>query len=133
MPKLTKDSLVKRFSCPHCGKSIRTRQGLSGHIQFKHAKGLGSPDIGVDYIVEKGNSYETVGKLAGVSLSEIHAKQNILVKWLDVKHFNDFLGMKVNSKDFKDYVIARLACRHEVEGLKIELTEAFRKLLEQHG
>ena len=36
MPKLSQDSLKKRFSCQYCDKSFRTRQGLSGHIQFKH-------------------------------------------------------------------------------------------------
>ena len=36
MPKLSKQTLEKRFSCSHCGQTFRTRQGLSGHIQFKH-------------------------------------------------------------------------------------------------
>lgn len=33
---LHKDPLNKNFPCKKCGKLFRTRQGLSGHIQFKH-------------------------------------------------------------------------------------------------
>jgi len=36
MPKLSDEALEKRFQCDYCGDTFRTRQGLSGHIQFKH-------------------------------------------------------------------------------------------------
>lgn len=46
MPKLKEDSLKKRFTCQYCGKSFPTRQGLSGHIQFKHQKKwIKEPDL----------------------------------------------------------------------------------------
>ncbi|MDP2719281.1 MAG: hypothetical protein Q8P44_05575, partial [Dehalococcoidia bacterium] len=36
MPKLSQATLEKRFQCGYCAKTLRSRQGLSGHIQFKH-------------------------------------------------------------------------------------------------
>jgi hypothetical protein len=72
-----------------------------------------------------------VGKAAGLSKYEIQAKIIILSGWLNAKAFVEFMGLKVNSSDFKNYVISGLACHKEMEGLRTELTEIIRKLLEQ--
>jgi len=115
MPKLSNSSLEKRFTCSHCGKSFRTRQGLSGHIQFKHPEGQELVYTSLDYIVSRGKLYEAIAKPAGVSMSEIRAKQHILNRLMDVKNFCEFVGFKVQPQDLKNYVIMRLAHLHSQE------------------
>jgi len=127
VPKLSKNSLEKRFACQHCGKSCRTRQGLSGHIQFKHGAGKESPQINHSYVLSKGKYWEKVGKAAGLPMSEIRAKQHIMVEWFDVQAFCNFFKIKLSNSDFKNYLIASLAHMHASEHLKEQLINSLKQ------
>ena len=120
MPKLSEDSLSKRFQCQYCGQFCRTRQGLSGHIQFKH--GVGEESSGEEssvpdahFVLSEGFRYKRVGLTAGMPMSQIAANQRALGGWVKVKGFCEFLGVKLTPQDFKNYIILRLACMHENE------------------
>lgn len=118
MPKLSEEALAKRFNCPHCGESVRTRQGLSGHIQFKHSKGPNLISMGVSDWVGKIKRYRDLQKAVGASDSDIQSDTRILRDWFKVKHFLENWGQKVNNEDFKNYAIASLSYHYEIEGLK---------------
>lgn len=115
MPKLSKNYLEKRFACQYCGNSFRTRQGLCGHIQFKHDGGKKSSQTDFGYLLSKGKHYELVGSAAGLPMSQIKARQRILAKWLQVQGFCDFLQIKLSPQDFKNYIIMSLAQQHGKE------------------
>lgn len=109
MPKLTKDSLEKRFLCQYCGESFRTRQGLSGHIQWKHKDkhatylDLTIPDAGDLMLMKAG--YEQFG----LSDSKLKAILDSILWWDVVKAFCKLSKIKLNQQDLKNYVIASLA------------------------
>lgn len=113
MPKLTKDSLEKRFICQHCGDSFRTRQGLSGHIQFKH--GIAGQKKGkkeVEFMLTKNDILKKLGLWkAGLEPSEFEyeAVLDMFLWWLHVDFlFKDF-GLELNEQDLHNYVITSLA------------------------
>ena len=109
MPKLNKDSLAKMFTCNYCGKLFRTRQGLSGHIQFKHGTGKKSVQVDSKYILSMAHKYEEVNSFTGMPLPKIKARQEILVNWLEVEYFCSFLGITLSPQDFKNYIIVSMA------------------------
>jgi hypothetical protein len=115
MPKLSKNLLEKRFSCHHCGKSFRTRQGLSGHIQFKHDGGKKSSPIDFSYVISAVKRWEMLVLSAGMPMAQIKARQDILTNWLDVKDFCKFLHLELNQQDFKNFIIVSLACQNSEE------------------
>jgi len=47
------DPLTKGFICNYCGKAFRTRQGLSGHIQWKHGAKQKLEQIDAVYILSE--------------------------------------------------------------------------------
>ncbi len=112
MPKLSKDSLEKRFICQYCGKSFRTRQGLSGHIQFRHGNGQKSSEIDASEVLSKGLEIKLWGEIRNLPSSAIKARQRILVDWLEDQALCNFLQIKLNPQDFKTYYITRLAKIH---------------------
>jgi len=106
MPKLTKNSLEKRFHCPHCEKTFRGRQGLSGHIQFKHAinssqtfsdksKKLKERSDSWQHIVEQINLPDDIGKLG----------EEIFQRWMDLLIYFDSISIELNDNDFKNFFI----------------------------
>ena len=115
MPKLSNKSLEKRFTCQYCDDSFRTRQGLSGHIQWKHQAGKKSSKMDLADIVSTGISYQTMGTLAGLPQSQIKANLRILAKWVEVEGFCDYLKIKLSPQDFKNYIIVSMAQQHAVE------------------
>jgi len=104
-----KDPLGKKFVCQHCGKAFRTRQGLSGHIQWKHGGKQKLKQIDDVYIMSKTGSVGVWGAVWGLSGSAIKARQKIMIEWLEVQALCDFLHINLNVQDFKYYLIARLA------------------------
>ena len=115
MPKLSKNSLEKRFACQHCGKSLRTRQGLSGHIQFKHGDGQKSLEVDGSTVPSKVKEIAMFGAAWKLPSSGVKARQIILANWLEVQALCKFLNIKLSPQDFKNYFIVRLAQIHDKE------------------
>jgi hypothetical protein len=109
MPKLSGDSLKKMFVCQYCGKPFRTRQGLSGHIQWKHSAGTVSQYEDVSYLTAKANEWEKYGELMSISVEKTLAQQNILINWFEVSMLCKQLGIKLGNTDFKNYLVTALA------------------------
>ena len=105
MPKLSQDSLEKRFTCVHCGATLRTRQGLSGHLQFKHATGREASQADFEFILSKINDLTLLAS-AGMSAKEVRNRQLILARWVQLGLFCESLGINLDSKDFKNYIVA---------------------------
>ena len=130
MPKLSHDSLKKRFPCIYCAQTFRTRQGLSGHIQFKHlappsnvyqAQWLG-PDVGGNVSQENHPGEKLNVKyfssrlvaLAGWRItcqlpqSTIEAIGALMLNWRHVEHFCTELDIELTNQDFKTYLLSGL-------------------------
>jgi len=101
--------LTKKFICNYCGKAFRTRQGLSGHIQWKHGAKQKPKQIDDEHIFSEVTRVALWGGAWGLSESAIEARQKILLDWLEVGALCDFLHIDLNTQDFKYYLIARLA------------------------
>ena len=108
MPKLSTDSLDKRFPCQYCGDSFRTRQGLSGHIQWKHEKKDSKlPDITLTpEIVIK---LKMLKEGLDLSKSELAAMVDVTFWWSVVKLYCEAFDIKLNQQDLKNYLITSLA------------------------
>lgn len=130
MPKLSARSLEKRFPCPHCNHTFRTRQGLSGHIQFKHqgnqALGIGTT---VDFI-KKAADLKKKYDLAGVSEEDGNAEAAIIARWGVILALCDVQGITPDSREFKTYFIMSQARRMENEALKNDRSRQIAKLEE---
>ncbi len=111
MPKLSQQTLEKRFLCPHCGQTLRTRQGLSGHIQFKHQTGSGSQDKSLGDWVADVKIYEVILRTAGFSEAESKELTQVVADWAFIKPMLETRHMAINSADEKTYLIARFAQR----------------------
>jgi hypothetical protein len=129
MPKLSNKTLEKMFICPNCGKPFRTRQGLSGHIQFKHKvqKPPASNDI-YDSIRDV-QKVEIDMEVAGFTKSEIVPYRQILLSWRSIQKMCEYLKITMNNQDYKTYIISSLARMDQNEDLKKELLAEFEKRL----
>jgi hypothetical protein len=117
MPKLTQKTLEKRFQCPFCGETTRTRNGLSGHIQFKHASGV-QPSKQAE---EKGFQIEPdqvtrvalqkkLSALIGQALIDEDVEEaNIKADWFLISDFLKGQKIVLNKADYKSYLIFALA------------------------
>jgi len=117
MPKLKEDSLKKTFTCPHCDKSFRTRQGLAGHIQFKHQKKwTKEPDLPpYDEIV---STFKDVERLYGFSTVSSDDILDMIKYWLEFKLLcSKAFKIELNQQDLKHYVIASLVQIHQNQRL----------------
>ena len=132
MPKLSEDSLKKSFVCQYCGKPFRTRQGLSGHIQFKHSIGQASSITDMRSIISQAKYLESAGEAVGLSTAKSKHQARILTRWLEVEAVLDFLHIKVNNQDLKNYMLVSLAYMHENEELEGQLISEFKNLLEKY-
>ena len=103
------DPLNKKFPCKQCGKLFRTRQGLSGHIQFVHSTKQKIEKIDSSYVSSKLSELDMLGEAAGWSKSSIQARKTILLNWLDIQIFCKILDIDLSKQDFKNYLIASLA------------------------
>ena len=105
----TKDPLNKKFQCKQCGNLFRTRQGLSGHIQFKHSK-----KGNVLAIAAKDNldiKIKLKYKEGIMNLPKPTAKmiETTLDNWLKVVYICASADIDLNKQDFKNYFVARVA------------------------
>ncbi len=130
MPKLNKDSLEKRFTCQYCESTFRTRQGLSGHIQWKHKARQTLSVTDISNVIQKAKHLDSNLKKGGILLST--EKARIVARWASIMTMCEILKIKINNQDFKNYIIASLARMYEYEELSEKLTNIFRNLLEEY-
>jgi hypothetical protein len=106
MPKLSQNSLEKRFVCQTCGRSFRTRQGLSGHMQFRHSPGAKSQHV--DIIKDssiKLLAWQTYVRAAGFPPQAAVAGERLIDRWTLLSDYLDSVGIKVNGVDFKYFML----------------------------
>lgn len=116
MPKLSEGTLEKRFKCDYCGETFRTRQGLSGHVQFKHqtlykpiAKNTKiTKEIDIDFIMSKHTEIMLWKKTNGLTDSTSDTIVTLFVNWGNVRSFFITLGIELTEQDFKTYLLAGL-------------------------
>jgi len=122
MPKLKGDSLKNRYACQYCGKSFPTKQGLSGHIQFKHQKKwIKEPDL---------TALEIIPKL--IQVQELFESYTVppddtldMIKyWSEFKSLCLAFNIELNQQDLKHYVIASLIQIHQNRRLKEKIINA---------
>jgi len=132
MYQVHKDPLTKKFVCKHCGEAKRTRQGLSGHIQFKHSTGKETQQqIDAAYLSSKVLDIKIWEETCGLPESTMQATRTALLTWLYAKMFCDIIGIDLNKQDFKNYLMAGLASVYQNESLKEELLASIRTLFQQ--
>jgi len=105
----TDNPLYKGFTCPYCGKTVRTRQGLSGHIQFKHGTKKTALQVSAADIVEKKAIFKAVEGMLALPKSTTQMIELILDNWLQIVLICDALEIALNKQDFKNYIVAGLA------------------------
>ena len=117
MPKLSQKTLEKRFPCDYCGETFRTRQGLSGHIQFKHQayyKPIVKPkqttkEIDMAFISSKQENIIIWKATNGLTKSTNDNIARLLVNWAHVRSFFNMLDIELTEQDFKNYLLASLS------------------------
>lgn len=104
--------LYKGFTCPHCGKALRTRQGLSGHIQFIHGiTGQKKSKKEVEFEITMNGIPDTltVWKLGSKpSKFEYEAVVDMILWWTNVKLLVEGFGLELNEQDLHNYIITSL-------------------------
>ncbi len=116
MPKLSEATLEKRFQCDYCGETFRTRQGLSGHIQFKHetlydpiAKNTKiTKEIDMDFILSNQIEIKLWTKVNGLTESTNDTILKLFVNWGSARSFFKMLDIELTEQDFKTYLLAGL-------------------------
>lgn len=109
MPRLSQKTLDKMFPCPVCGKFFRTRQGLSGHIKFKHkdqTKTTASVMSETYQWMQKAKLLEVLLKTSGYSEYEYVAAKRIMMGWDIVRSWCKVFHVNVNEGDYKAYLVA---------------------------
>ena len=106
MPKLSQDTLAKRFTCHYCGESLRTRQGLFGHIQFKHTLIKDTTDPYVDKMMQ----LQKQAKIWNATVKETNMSKeigelgiNILYRWYYLLCYFHRLNIDLSDKEFKNF------------------------------
>ena len=102
-----KDPLGKKFLCQHCGKSFRTRQGLSGHIQFKHQSDTTKPDFLqiVKGLALKHEIWKISVNTMGYPSEIAQAGDQVLKRWEVLCYYFDLLKLRLNDSDFKNFML----------------------------
>ena len=109
MPKLTADSLEKKFVCQYCGESVRTRQGLSGHIQWKHGKKSAIKKADIPSFLSKAPDVMLWKTTSYLPQSTLQAIANLIAGWPHVKSFCSVFEVELTKQDFKNYFLAGFA------------------------
>jgi uncharacterized C2H2 Zn-finger protein len=117
MPRLSEKTLEKRFQCSYCGKTFRYRQGLSGHIQFKHQgyfepsdkAGQLSSVTEKGFILSKHKDFLKWRVSSGLSKSTTDNVATLLVNWERVRNLFNMLGIELTEEDFKTYLLTGLS------------------------
>ena len=107
------DALYKGFTCQYCGEPLRTRQGLSGHIQFKHGiTGQKKGKKEVEFKITMNGVPDTlVVWKVGLKPSkfEYEAVVDMFIWWTHVKLLVEGFGLELNEQDLHNYIITSLA------------------------
>ena len=96
MEPLHKDPLNKKFPCKQCGKLFRTRQGLSGHIQFKHGTKQNTLQIAIDDILLIKIKLKAIAGIMDLPVSTTQMIKSILDNWLNIVRICSPLGIDLN-------------------------------------
>jgi hypothetical protein len=127
MPKLSQDSLNKRFACQYCGGTFRTRQGLSGHIQFKHkSKDKAENKSFLEQaakMVSDSSDFKKHVLSAGYYEEDMQQMQQIFIIWQHIKILFKEEHLTLNNTDYKNYLIVSLALMQANQQLHQELTK----------
>jgi len=121
MPKLSKDALAKRFPCEYCGEFFRTRQGLSGHIQFKHGTKQTKQPLDLKVKAERMLDLKILQKAFDVSDFTLHAYADAVAFWQQLQLFCKAFEIELNQQDLKKYLITSLVHIHQNERLMRQL------------
>jgi hypothetical protein len=110
MPKLSQYSLDKMFPCQYCGDLFRTRQGLSGHIQFKHRPPQENGDAYTKKLLDlarKTNVWKEMTYGSGEPFPKQIQEQgmNILQRWLFLLCYFHKFNVELSDNDFKNFFI----------------------------
>lgn len=105
----TKDPLNKKFSCKYCGNLFRTRQGLSGHIQFKHGTKKNTLAIAAEDMLDIKIKLKTIEGIMNLPKPTAKMINATLDNWLEVVYICASAGIDLNKQDFKNYFVARIA------------------------
>lgn len=152
MPRLSQRTLEKRFHCPHCRATFRTRQGLSGHIQFKHPAGtVETTNSYADFILDTARykrilddwksdiaKYKSIPESLGFNKKEVSEITQILESWPYIEKLVEAnpinKNVKISGAEFKTYMIVALAQmfanRRLINQLNKDLSEAISKMIE---
>ena len=105
--------LYKGFTCQYCGEALRTRQGLSGHIQFKHgiiSQKKSKKEVEFEITMNGIPDTLTVWKLGSKpSKFEYEAVVDMILWWTNVKLLVEGFGLELNEQDLHNYIITSLA------------------------
>jgi hypothetical protein len=129
MPKLSQESLKKRFPCDYCGKTFRTRQGLSGHIRFHHQGAGKTLPSTVQVAFDDYTKFMTFGLInysayaSQIPKHEIASNKNLLLAWINAKLLLESFGIKPTIEDFKNFMIVGMATVHGIHKISTELHE----------
>jgi hypothetical protein len=111
-PKLSEKTLEKRFQCEYCGETFRTRQGLSGHIQFKHATGYKeaskTQEVDMKFILSKSKHVSSWKATNLLSQQTNEAISKLVFNWYHVSNFFKALDLELTEQDFKTYLLVGL-------------------------
>jgi len=136
MPKLSQQTLEKRFQCPHCSVTLRTRQGLSGHIQFIHPKGTTNTESKslIDSRTQEVLLQRLASESRGITEANFREMAEIRADWHFIKASMASENIKLNDTDYKTYLFVAAALMYGNERLmnklKKELSSAFEQLME---
>jgi hypothetical protein len=116
MPRLSEKTLEKRFQCDYCGETFRTRQGLSGHIQFKHQDYFepatnakqSTKASDSNFILSKNTAFKKWRASNGLSKSTNDRVASLFVNWVRIRTLFGQLGIELTEQDFKTYILAGL-------------------------
>jgi DNA-directed RNA polymerase beta' subunit len=108
MPKLSKQTIEKRFQCQYCGETVRTRNGLLGHIQFKHKHIHSKFEQTAQTLLNTGY-FLVDAKKAGLNEEEAEVLKQILCFWQPMVDEMDKENTKLNNTDYKNYLVVSLA------------------------
>ncbi len=105
-----KDPLSKKFRCKHCDNLFRTRQGLSGHIQFKHGtKKKNALSIAAKDMLDIKIKLKKIEDIMNLPKPTAKMIETTLDNWLEVVYICTSAGINLNKQDFKNYFVARVA------------------------
>lgn len=132
MPKLSQQTLEKRFLCSTCGQTFRTRQGLSGHVQYKHSENTKIKVTAANLFIEA-IEFKKNALTAGFNKSDVDQMLQLWQQWKQITIMLKENNVQVSNTDFKSYLIGYLAQRKANEQLHNQLLQELSELIVRMG